>query len=54
MRCVMNFYELLQKENERFWDFLTANPVRFSEQDYAYWEDEENNKLEILEDIEHV
>lgn len=48
----MNFYELLQKENALFWEFLNSRPAMFSEQDYAYWEDEENNKLEVLEEIE--
>jgi hypothetical protein len=48
----MNFYERLQEENEHFWDFLNTSPVRFSEQDYAYWEDEENNTLDILEEVE--
>ena len=50
----MSFYELLQNENEHFWDFLCSRPTMFSDQDYAYWEDEENNTLAVLEEIEIV
>lgn len=48
----MSFYELLQKENEQFWNFLNTSQEMFSEQDYAYWEDEENNRVETLEELE--
>jgi hypothetical protein len=50
----MSFYEKLQQENEHFWDFIISHPNLFSQQDYAYWKDEENNKLEALEEIEIV
>lgn len=50
----MNFYERLQQENEHFWDFLVAHPNMFSQQDFAYWKDEEKNTLEALEEIEIV
>ena len=48
----MSIYEVIKNENEHFWDFLNGNQTMFSEQDLAYWEDEENNKLEELNELE--
>ncbi len=50
----MSIYDLLKDENKHFWDFLDADKAMFSQQALAYWEDEENNKLEELEEIEFV
>ncbi len=47
----MSMYDLLKDENKHFWDFLEKNKAMFSQQDLAYWEDEENNKLEELEEL---
>jgi hypothetical protein len=51
MRFMMNIYELLKEENQKFWDFLNLENDMFSAQDLAYWEDEENNQIEALESI---
>ena len=51
MRFMMNIYELLKEENQKFWDFLNLENEMFSAQDLAYWEDEENNRIEELESI---
>ena len=50
-RFVMNIYELLKEENQKFWDFLNLQNDMFSAQDLAYWEDEENNRIEELESV---
>ncbi len=50
-RFVMNIYELLKEENQKFWDFLNLENDMFSAQDLAYWEDEENNRIEELESV---
>ena len=51
IRYVMNIYELLKEENQKFWNFLDFDNDMFSAQDLAYWEDEENNRLDELETI---
>lgn len=48
---VMNIYELLKEENQKFWDFLNLENDMFSAQDLAYWEDEEKNRIEELESV---
>jgi len=50
----MSMYDLLKDENKHFWDFLEGEKTMFSQQDLAYWEDEENNKLEEFEELEVV
>jgi len=50
----MNMYELLKAENEQFWEYLNRNKAMFSAQDLSYWEDEENNPLEELNELEVV
>lgn len=51
MRCVMNIIEILQKENQRFWDLINTDEPLFSKEDLAYWDDEELNDVEQIEDM---
>lgn len=48
----MNIIEILQKENQRFWDLINTNETIFSKEDLAYWDDEELNDVERIEEIE--
>lgn len=48
----MNIIEMLQKENQRFWDVIIPDESLFSKEDLAYWEDEELNDVECIEEIE--
>lgn len=47
----MNIIEILQKENQRFWDLINTDEPLFSKEDLAYWDDEELNDVEQIEDM---
>lgn len=43
----MNKYELLQEENERFWESLNLNSTSFNPEDFAKLAEEEMEALAL-------